>query len=78
VRWAAARWQDVVFLVGADEFADFLSWKDPEGVLRAVRLGVATRPGYDRGRLESVLRRLESPGRVELFEIPAFLNEFIP
>ena len=72
VRWAAGRWRDVVFLVGADEFTDFLAWRDPEGVLRSARLGVATRPGYDRGRLKSVLGRLEHPDRVEVFEIPAF------
>ena len=43
---------DVVFLVGADEFASFLSWHDPDGVLEPVRLGVATRPGYRRERLD--------------------------
>ena len=70
-RWARDRYGDVVFLVGADEFASFLSWHDPEGVLEAVRLGVATRPGYPRERLDAVLARLSRPERVELFEIPA-------
>lgn len=70
-RWARDRFGDVVFLVGADEFASFLEWHDPEGVLEAVRLGVATRPGYPRGRLERVLSRLSRADRVELFEIPA-------
>ena len=42
---------DAVFLVGADEFADFLSWRDPNGVLEHVRLGVATRPGFTREQL---------------------------
>jgi nicotinate-nucleotide adenylyltransferase len=69
-RWAAGRWGDVLFLVGADEFADFLEWKDPHGVLEHVRLGVATRPGYGRERLEPVLAALERPDRVELFAIP--------
>jgi nicotinate-nucleotide adenylyltransferase len=69
-RWAAGRWGDVRFLVGADEFADFLEWKDPQGVLEHVRLGVATRPGYGRERLEPVLAALARPDRVELFTIP--------
>jgi nicotinate-nucleotide adenylyltransferase len=60
-----------VFLIGADELADFLTWHEPDEILRLVRLGVATRPGYPRGRLEGVLARLGRPERVELFEIPA-------
>jgi nicotinate-nucleotide adenylyltransferase len=70
-RWAEAQWADVVFLVGADEFADFLVWKDPDEILEHVRLGVATRPGYLRERLDPVLARLRRPDRVELFDIPA-------
>lgn len=65
------RFGDAIFLVGADEFATFLSWKDPNGVLELIRLGVATRPGYDRETLERVLAQLERPDRVEFFEIPA-------
>ena len=60
-----------VFLVGADEFASFLSWKEPDAVLELVRLGVATRPGYPRERLDPVLAALQRPERVTLFEIPA-------
>jgi nicotinate-nucleotide adenylyltransferase len=70
VRWAGGEFGDVVFLVGADEFADFLAWHDPEGVLEHARLGVATRPGYPRERLDRVLAALDRPERVELFEIP--------
>ncbi|MCC6223899.1 MAG: nicotinate (nicotinamide) nucleotide adenylyltransferase [Thermoleophilia bacterium] len=70
-RWAGERYGEAIFLVGADEFASFLDWKEPDEVLRYVRLGVATRPGFPRALLESVLARLERPGRVELFEIPA-------
>ena len=65
----AGRWCDPLFLVGADEFCDFLTWKDPEGVIARARLGVATRPGYPRGRLDNVLRELSQPERVEFFEI---------
>jgi nicotinate-nucleotide adenylyltransferase len=60
---------DPVFLVGADEFAAFLSWKEPERVLELARLGVATRPGIDRGLLDAMLARLERPERVLFFEI---------
>jgi nicotinate-nucleotide adenylyltransferase len=61
---------DAIFLIGADEFADFLTWKEPQEVLEHVRLGVATRPGYGRERLEAVLAHLERPERVEFFAIP--------
>lgn len=71
VRWARRRFGEVVFVVGADEFASFLSWHDPSGVLQAARLAVATRPGFPRERLERVLDRLDRPERVQLFEIPA-------
>ena len=67
---ADGRFGDAIFLVGADEFCDLLGWKDPDGVLREVRLGVATRPGYPRERLDAVLTRLSQPERVEFFEIP--------
>jgi nicotinate-nucleotide adenylyltransferase len=65
----AGRWHDPLFLIGADEFCDFLTWKDPEGVVARARLGVATRPGYPHDRLDSVLSKLSRPERVEFFEI---------
>jgi nicotinate-nucleotide adenylyltransferase len=66
------RFGDPIFLVGADEFADFLAWKEPNAVLALARLGVATRPGFPRERLEPVLSALERPDRVEFFDIPTF------
>ena len=63
------RWADPFFLIGADEFANFLSWKEPEAVLELARVGVATRPGYPRERVDAVLARVSRPDRVELFEI---------
>ena len=66
---ANGSWRDPIFVIGADEFCDFLTWKDPEGVLERARLGVATRPGYPRERLEAVLERLSRPERVLFFEI---------
>lgn len=70
VRWASERWDDVVFVVGADEFAGFLTWRDPDSVLALARLGVATRPGFPRERLDAVLAQLEQPERVLFFDIP--------
>ncbi len=71
VRWASERWGEIVFLVGADRFVDFLRWKAPDDVLRYARLGVATRPGVTREQLDEVLSQLERPDWVELFEIPS-------
>jgi len=63
------RFDDPLFLIGADEFCAFLDWKDPNGVVELARLGVATRPGFPRDRLDRVLERLDRPDRVALFEI---------
>jgi nicotinate-nucleotide adenylyltransferase len=65
----AGRWRNPLFLIGADEFCDLPTWKDPEGVIARARLAVATRPGYPRERLERVLEQLSRPERVEFFEI---------
>ena len=56
----ASGYEDPVFLIGADQLADFPTWKEPERVLELARLGVATRPGY---ALEP------SSARVETFAI---------
>ena len=63
------RFDDAVFLIGADQFCDFPEWKEPNAVLELARLAVATRPGYPRERLDWVLERLERPDRVRFFEI---------
>jgi nicotinate-nucleotide adenylyltransferase len=68
-RWARSRYGDVLFVVGADEFADFLEWKDPDGVLAHAELAVATRPGFRRERLEAVLAQLARPARVRFFDL---------
>ena len=69
VRWACDQWGDVTFVVGADRFADFMTWREPNEVLRYARLAVATRPGYPRELLERVLDQVEQPGRVSFFAI---------
>jgi nicotinate-nucleotide adenylyltransferase len=42
----SGRFGDALFVVGADEGAAFPTWKEPEEVLRSVRLAVGTRSGY--------------------------------
>jgi nicotinate-nucleotide adenylyltransferase len=51
---------DAIFLIGADELADFPTWKEPERVLELARLGVAARPGYPPATASE---------RIELFEL---------
>jgi len=65
----AESFDDPVLVIGADQFQDFLSWKEPEQVLALARLAVATRPGFPRDHLHEVLVRLEHPERVTFFEI---------
>jgi len=65
----AGTWEEPIFLVGADEFADFLTWKEPDSVLELARLGVGTRPGYEQEQFGEVLARLQRPERVLFFEI---------
>jgi nicotinate-nucleotide adenylyltransferase len=65
----AGRFENPVFVIGADQFAGFLSWQEPNNVLELTRLAVATRPGFPRDRLGSVLAQLEHPERVRFFEI---------
>jgi nicotinate-nucleotide adenylyltransferase len=60
---------DPLFIIGADQFSDFPSWKDPDAVLERARLAVATRPGYPRERLDAVLEELDQPERVVFFDI---------
>ena len=60
---------DPLFIIGADQFSDFLSWKDPDAVLERAQLAVATRPGYPRERLDAVLEELDQPERVVFFDI---------
>jgi nicotinate-nucleotide adenylyltransferase len=60
---------DPVFLIGADELLAFSSWKRPDRVLELARLGVATRPGSPRERLDEAIAALPRPDRIELFDL---------
>ena len=46
------RFGDAVFIVGADEGEAFPRWKEPDEILRWVRLAVGTRSGYPPPDLE--------------------------
>jgi nicotinate-nucleotide adenylyltransferase len=65
----AEGFDDPVFVVGADQFRNFLDWSEPNDVLKLARIGVATRPGYPREELDGVLTQLDEPERVLFFEI---------
>lgn len=56
--------EDAIFLIGADQYRDFHTWKEPDAVLERVRLGVATRSGVDPPPVPA-----EHAGRVVFFEI---------
>ena len=65
----AERFDDPVFVIGADQFRDFLVWSEPGEVLERTRIAVATRPGFPRDELETVLAQVDHPERVLFFEI---------
>jgi len=56
----ARRLDDPMLVIGADELADFSSWKEPDGVLELARLVVGARPGF---------AVIDPPARTILFEI---------
>ena len=39
--------EEALFIVGADQAADFATWKEPEEVVKWVKLAVGTRGGYE-------------------------------
>jgi nicotinate-nucleotide adenylyltransferase len=54
------RFDNAVFIVGADQAAAFDHWKEPEEVLRRVKLGVGTRSGYPEPQLDRYGDRIVS------------------
>ena len=63
------RFEDPVFVVGADQFAGFLAWAEPDEVLERATLAVATRPGFPRAELDAVLAQLARRDRVVFLDI---------
>jgi nicotinate-nucleotide adenylyltransferase len=51
---------DAIFIVGADQAAAFDEWKEPEEVVKHVKLGVGTRSGYPEPQLERYGDRIVS------------------
>jgi nicotinate-nucleotide adenylyltransferase len=60
----AERPRDAIFLMGADQYRDFPTWKEPDAILELVQLGVATRAGVERPPLAP-----GHEGRVRFFAI---------
>ena len=60
----AERPENAIFLIGADQYRDFATWKEPDRVLELVQLGVATRSGVEPPPVPP-----EHEGRVVFFEI---------
>ena len=60
------RYDDPIFLVGADQLAAFPTWKEPERVLELARLGVAARPGWEPERSSD---QMAGSDRIEFFEL---------
>jgi nicotinate-nucleotide adenylyltransferase len=54
------RFGEAVFIVGADQAAAFDHWKEPEEVLKHVKLGVGTRSGYPEPQLDRYGDRIVS------------------
>jgi nicotinate-nucleotide adenylyltransferase len=71
LRLLAGSDDDLTLLVGADQLAGFLSWREPGAILDLARLVVASRPGYEEEALSPVLAALARPERVGFFPIPA-------
>lgn len=65
----AERFDDPVFVVGADQLAGFLAWAEPDEVLERATLAVATRPGFPREELDAVLGQLARPERIVFLDI---------
>jgi nicotinate-nucleotide adenylyltransferase len=65
----AESFDDPVFVVGADQFASFLGWAEPDEVLDRATLAVATRPGFPHAELDQVRAQLSRPDRVVFLDI---------
>jgi nicotinate-nucleotide adenylyltransferase len=69
LRRLGERYDDLTLLVGADQFAGFLSWRDPNGILELAGLAVASRPGRGEAEFRPILAALDRPERVAFFSI---------
>ncbi|HSJ73542.1 MAG TPA: nicotinate-nucleotide adenylyltransferase [Miltoncostaeaceae bacterium] len=54
------------FILGADQLAGLLGWRDPERILAVARLAVVPRAGHD---VRALAERV-APGRADLIDVP--------
>jgi nicotinate-nucleotide adenylyltransferase len=57
--------EELLFIMGADSLTQFLTWKDPEGLLSTCTFVVVPRPGVDIGSVAPDVR-----ARVRLLDMP--------
>jgi len=62
--------ENAIFVLGADELAEFSSWKNPKRVLELVRLAVAMRPGVSDEEVRAACAELSSSDRILFFDMP--------
>ena len=62
--------ENAIFVLGADELAEFSSWKNPKRVLELVRLAVAMRPGVSDEGVRAARAELSSSDRILFFDMP--------
>ncbi len=72
LRRVRERYGEPTLLIGADELASFLGWRQPETILELARVAVANRPGTTEADTAPVLAALAHPERVSFFRIPSF------
>lgn len=53
-----------LFITGADEVSNLLTWKDPDRLLEEIVMVAATRPGYDLSRLDHLEDGLQNFDRI--------------
>jgi len=62
---------ELFFITGADAVLEILEWKDPESMAGFCEFIAASRPGYDLGRLQTILDERPQLPAVRMMEIPA-------
>ncbi len=55
---------DWLFITGADEVSNLLTWRDPDRLLEEVVMVAATRPGFDLAKLDHLEASLENFDRI--------------
>jgi nicotinate-nucleotide adenylyltransferase len=61
---------DLYFLLGGDSLRDFVTWRDPAGILRQARLGVMRRPGAVIDLSDMAAKVPALPSRITFIDAP--------